>query len=214
MSIHKLMILAIIFGLSFIFLVLTFRRKKDDGGVDWNKVKLNDTKDRAYSLPSDDASSIQNAKQTILYNARASRRVDLTTDWLNSLDSLVRAAYTIYRNSDSPQYAPSTSTYRYFKMLYYRSVKAGKMLESAEKTVGSKVLSLHRIRFDSIGADERKQIMALQKELPKLQSLISKEKHRVWNNTHKLKQMIKRCGRQGSSWYWRNLLNRQMKYGK
>ena len=121
MSIHKLMILAIIFGLSFIFLVLTFRRKKDDGGVDWNKVKLNDTKDRAYSLPSDDASSIQNAKQTILYNARASRRVDLTTDWLNSLDSLVRAAYTIYRNSDSPQYAPSTSTYPYFKMLYYRS---------------------------------------------------------------------------------------------
>ena len=47
MSIHKLMILAIIFGLSFIFLVLAFRRKNSGGGVDWNKVKLNDTKDRA-----------------------------------------------------------------------------------------------------------------------------------------------------------------------
>ena len=214
MSEHKLMILAIIFGLSFIFLALAFRRKKKDDDVDWNKVKLNDTKDRAYSLPSDDASSLQNAKQTILYNARASQRIALTAEWLNSLDNLVRAAYTIYRNSDSPQYVPNSSTYQYFKMLYYRSVKAGKMLESAENTVGSKVLSLHRIRFDSIGAEERKQIMTLQKELPKLQSLLSKEKHRVWNNTHKLKLMIKRCGHQGSSWYWRNLLNRQRKYGK
>lgn len=214
MSEHKLMILVIIFGLSFIFLVLAFRRKKNDDDVDWNKVKLNDTKDRTYSLPNDDASSLQNAKQTILYNAKASQRVALTADWLNSLDSLVRAAYTIYRNSYSPQYAPCASTYQYFKMLYYRSVKAGKMLESAENTVGRKVLSLHRIRFDSIRAEERKQIMVLQKELPKLQSLLSKEKHRVWNNTHKLKLMIKHCGRQGSSWYWRNLLNRQRKYGQ
>ncbi len=214
MSEHKLVMLCIIFGLSILFFFLAFCRKKKDK-VDWSKIQLNDGKDRAYALPSDDVSSLQSVKRTIIYNKRASQRVALSEEWVNSLDRLVRAAYTIYRNADSPQYAPSSSTYQYFKMLYYRSVKAGKMLETAENTVGEKVLALHRIRFDSISSEERKQIMVLQKELPKLQSLLCKEKHRVWNNTHKLKyHFIKHCGSQGNSWYWHNFWHRKHKYGK
>ena len=76
------------------------------------------------------------------------------------------------------------------------------------------MLALHRIRFSSITPEERKQIMMLQKELPKLQSLICEKKKSVWNNTHKLKTLIKNCGSKGRKWFWRNLLNKEKKYGR
>lgn len=199
MSNQKLVVFCIIFGLSVLFFFLALHRKKKET-VDWSTIQLDDSNDKAYSLPNEDASSLQNARRTIIYNKSASQRAALSEEWLNSLKRLIKAANTIYRNADSPQYAPSDSSYKYYKMLYYRSVKAGKLLEAAENTVGEKVLALHRIRFDSISSEERKQIMALQKELPKLQSLLCKEKHRVWNNTHKLKCYIKRCGKQGRTW--------------
>lgn len=214
MSDHKLVMLCLIFGLSFVFFMLAFyRKKKTDKKADWSRIQLKDRKDKAYALPGETVSSLQSTRRTVLCNAKASAHVVLTEEWLDSLNQLVKAAYTICRNAESPQYAPSASTYQYYKMLYYRLVKAGKMLEEEEKAVGSKVLSLHHIRFGSISADERRQIMILQKELPRLQSLLNREKRRVWNQTHRLKLMIRRCGRQGSSWYWHHLLHHQRKYG-
>jgi len=227
MTTTKIAILCVIFGLGIIFLYLAFRKKKKTRPKsvkkiitnippeeEWINVDLNDNNDQKYTLPNEERTTLSNAKTAVYRGTRAAINIHISQSWYDRIERLIDDAYTIYRNANAPRFTPSKSRFMYFRNLYYRSVKAGKLLEEAENEVGNKVLSLHRIRFDSISDDERCQIMELQKSLPKLQALISKEKHNVWHNTHRLKLLIRKCGRPGYKWYVNLVKNQRRKYGK
>lgn len=227
MTTTKIAILCVIFGLGIVFLYLAFckkKRTKHKSGKksitnippegEWINVDLKDNNDQKYTLPNEERTTLSNARTAVYRGTRAAINMHISQSWYDRIERLVDNAYTIYRNANAPRFTPSESRFMYFRNLYYRSVKAGKLLEEADNEIGNKVLALHRIRFDSISSDERRQIMELQKSLPKLQSLISEEKHNVWNNTHSLKLLVSKCGRSGYNWYVNLVNNQRRKYGK
>lgn len=217
MTTTKLVYLGIIFGLAVLFMYFALRKRKrteEPPKEEWVNIDLKDTNDTRYSLPPEEKTALAKAKKTIVQTSSVTNKICVSSSWFNKIENLVNDAYVIYRNAEAPRFAPSEANFIYFRNLYYRSVKAGKLLEEAESEVGNKVLALHRIRFNDISSTERHQIIELQKNLPQLQSLIAKEKHHVWNNTHRLKLLISRCGRSGSIWYKKHRKYQKIKYGK
>ena len=217
MTTTKLVYLGVIFGLAVLFMYFALRKKKrpeEPPKEEWVNIDLKDSNDTRYSLPPEEKTALAKAKKTIVLTSSVTNKICVSNSWFNKIENLVNDAYVIYKNAGAPRFAPSEANFIYFRNLYYRSVKAGKLLEEAESEVGNKVLALHRIRFNDISSIERHQIIELQKNLPQLQSLIAKEKHHVWNNTHRLKLFISRCGRSGSIWYKKHRKYQKIKYGK
>lgn len=218
MTTAKLIYLCIIFGLAILFVYFTFRKKKINGEIlpekEWIDIDLKDPEDTRYSMTSEEKTTLNQARTTIVNTSGVTNKICINSGWFNRIENLMNDSYVVYKNAAYPRFTPSEKHFIYFRNLYYRSVKAGKLLEMAESDIGKKVLELHKIRFDSISSNERHQIVELQKSLPQLQSIISKEKHSVWNNTHRLKILISRCGRSGSIWYKKHRMYQRIKYGK
>lgn len=181
-----------------------------------NKIPLNDPRDKNVALSSDAKSTISRTKvATSNVQCISAARLNITTNYLDNVLRLVSEANTIIYNSQHPSLLPKASTLDYHKNLYYRMVKAAKLLESCENQIGSEVMKLHRIKFNnSISRDDRRKIIELQAQLPKLQSLICRFKKESWNAIHNQKINISKCGNSGRHWYNRNLRNKQIKYGK
>jgi hypothetical protein len=191
----------------------------DESKVDWGKIKLKDIQDKQYELPSNENTVLINSKRAVNNNANAPvlvrMRISVTSDWYNSIDQLVRDAHTVFKNANSPQYPTRAENFLYYRQLYYRSVKAGQLLHDAENRVQQKLNSLHAIQFDNtFSKADRRTIIDLQNSLKAFKDVIHNEKIGVWNNTHNLKGLIRRCGNRGKTWYEINKKHHIENFGK
>lgn len=182
--------------------------------VNLNNISLHDSRDTRVTLSSDKRQTIAVNRQAVQRVSLASYGVDLSLSWFSNVERLIDEANTIIANSSRPALPTTDANFIYHRNLYYRLIKAGKLLEEAENKVGREVLKLHKVKFDHITADQRKAIMTLQKELPVFQSLLSKMKKDSWNLTHSQKYRAGSCGHGGKIWLDRNLENKRAKYGK
>jgi hypothetical protein len=194
MSVFKVLALVIIFGLGIFLLVQAFK-PNDDNIEEPPPGGIKDDNDKPYELPSEQNTVLINSQNVIYHNTHAQVllrvRISVTSDWYNSIDQLVRDAYTVFKNANSPQYPTCAENFLYFRNLYYRSVNAGQLLNEAEDRVQQKLNSLHAIRFnDTFSQSDINTILNLQKSLKAFKDVIHSEKIGIWNNIHNLKKHI------------------------
>lgn len=172
--------------------------------------RLSDSRDRHYILAQEDEIILQQAQSSVKKVVACHQDIDLSLDFFDKVEKLVRASEDIRKNANVTHI--HDSAFHYYSELWYRSVIASDMLECAEQIVGNKVMYLHKINFDSITPEQRKTVIQLQRDLPKYQSLLAKKKIALWNNNKNLKEIIRASGARGRQWY--NDLNERIKQKK
>lgn len=208
---------SILLGIAIIIIILIAVKisKSEKTGDSIIAEQLRDSRDRKVSLDSATKRVLTDAKSAAYYIRNInSATLDLSAKWFEDLTEIVDAANVVIYNSRNPKLKPSSKTFNYFNGLYIRLVNASAVLTECEQSIGEAVLSLHKIRFNTITKEERKAIMLLQKILPRVQSIVSAQKRECYSATHNAKILIGKCGKGGRIWLERNIRNKQIRYGK
>lgn len=208
---------SILLGIAIIIIILIAVKisKSEKSGDSIIAEQLRDSRDRKVSLDSATKRVLTDAKSAAYYIRNInSATLDLSAKWFEDLTEIVDAANVVIYNSRNPKLKPGSKTFNYFNGLYIRLVNASAVLTECEQSIGEAVLSLHKIRFNTITKEERKAIMLLQKILPRVQSIVSAQKRECYSATHNAKILIGKCGKGGRIWLERNIRNKQIRYGK
>ncbi len=203
-----------IFLIAILLFAQIFRKKKKtEDTTETMNISLVDSNDRDYQPPATEEKTFTETK-IATQHLKTVNHFGVTQSWYNDIYKLYRQGYNIYMNACTPAYQPCENSFRYYQNLYHRMIWASKLIEQAENSIGQKVLELHKLRFSDLTPEERKYVMTLQKNLPKIQSTFGKQRSAIWNAIHNIKNVVRQCGSSGQRWYARNRRNHIMKYGR